>query len=136
MSLQSRVRGFTLVELLVVLAVMGLALSMVAPSLERTVASVDRAARRDGLVADLAGLSYRAYALGQPFELSNESLSQVLADGNPVLGVPWGWRVEVERPIRFSFNGWCSGGAVKLVSLDGNVEQVQLVAPDCRLQKS
>lgn len=128
-------RGFTLLEILVVLSLVGLLLSMVAPNLQQIVGSIDRATRRDALVADIAGLSYRAYVLGQGFELSQTEMSRVLADGNPVLAVPSGWRVRVEKTIRFAFNGWCSGGSVTLVSPDQVAERLQLRAPDCRVER-
>lgn len=127
-------RGFTLLELLVVMAVVGLLTSLIAPNLQQLVGSMDRATRRDGLRADIAGLGYRAYALGQSFVLSNDSQSQVLRDGNPVLSVPEGWRVDVRQPVRFGFNGWCSGGELRLISPDRQTESITLTAPDCRLQ--
>jgi prepilin-type N-terminal cleavage/methylation domain-containing protein len=126
-------RGFTLLELLVVMAVVGLLAAVVAPNLQRLVGSVDRATRRDGLVADIAGLSYRAYALGQSFELTADAPAQLLRDGNPVLTVPQGWLVTVSAPIRFGFDGLCSGGDITLRSPDGVTETFRLQAPDCRL---
>jgi general secretion pathway protein G len=127
--------GFTLLELLVVMTVVGLMAAMVAPSLEKLVGSIDRATRRDGLVADIAALSFRAYSLGQGFELSNQSQAKLLRDGNPVLAVPSGWRVELEKPIHFGFGGWCSGGRLRLISPDRVVEQLRLAAPDCRIER-
>lgn len=128
--------GFTLLELLVVMAVVGLLAAMVAPNLERLFGSVDRSLRRDRLAAEVAGLGYRAYAIGQSFELNNTDQGRLLKDGNPLLAVPRGWRVEVPHPIQFGFNGWCSGGDVDLVSPDGVVERMRLRAPDCREQRA
>lgn len=128
-------RGFTLLELLVVMAIIGLMAALVGPNLQRLVGSMDRATRRDGLVADVASLSYRAYALGQSFELSDAGLGRLLRDGNPVLAVPEGWRVAVAQPIQFAFNGLCSGGQVVLRAPDGVVETLRLRAPDCQLDR-
>lgn len=127
--------GFTLLELLVVMAVVGLLAAVVAPNLQRLVGSFDHATRRDGLIADVAALSYRAYAIGQSFELANGAYAELLSDGNPVLAVPQGWRVEVGAPIRFGFNGRCSGGQVTLVAPDGAREVLSLAAPDCALRR-
>ena len=126
-------RGFTLLELLVVLTVVGLVTALVAPNLGRIVGSMDRAVRRDGLVADIAGLSFRAYSLGQGFELSEAGFNMRLRDGDPLLTVPSGWRVQVERPIRFGFNGLCCGGALSVSSPDGVVEQLRLEPPACQI---
>lgn len=125
--------GFTLLELLVVMAVIGLMTALIAPNLQRLVGSLDRATRRDGLVADIAGLSYRAYVLGESFELGRDAQAHLLRDGNPVLAVPEGWQVSVREPIRFGFDGLCSGGQVTLRAPDGVVETLQLQAPECRL---
>lgn len=128
-------RGFTLLELLVVMVIIGLVAALVAPNLERLVGSVDRATRRDGLLADISGLSYRAYALGQSFELSDAQLNRLLRDGNPVLVVPSGWQVAIASPIQFGFNGLCSGGQLSLRSPDGVSEALTLRAPDCRIER-
>lgn len=126
-------RGFTLLELLVVLTVVGLVTALVAPNLGRMVGSMERAVLRDGLVADIAGLSFRAYSLGQGFELSDAGFNLRLRDGDPVLAVPSGWRVQVDRPIRFGFNGLCSGGSLSVLSPDGVVEKLRLEAPACQI---
>lgn len=131
----SKVKGFTLLEVLVVLTVIGLMAMMVGPSLQRLSASVDRASSREGLIADIAGLSYRAFVLGQSFELDDDSLRYTLSDGNPLLSVPLGWQVRITSPISYSFNGFCSGGLVNLVGPDGQVETLKLVAPTCRVSE-
>ena len=129
-------RGFSLVELLVVMAVVGLISALVAPNLAAMLSGVQRFTLRDGVVSDLASLSFRAFALGQSFELSEGKLEAPLRDGNPILVLPTGWRLRAETPIRFSFNGTCSGGAVELIAADGAVERLLLNAPDCRISTS
>ena len=129
-------RGFTLLEILVVLTLIGLLSALVVPNLQKLTGGVERATRRDGLVADIAGLSYRAFALGQGFELSDAKLGQLLSDGNPLFVPPTGWRVEVEAPVIYNFNGFCSGGRIKLIAPDANVEQLVLEAPVCRVSSA
>lgn len=125
--------GFTLLELLVVLLVVGLVSALVVPNLGNLVGGLQRATSRDGLVADLSALSYRAHSLGQAFELDAEAGGRLLRDGNPVLALPSGWQLRVERPIRFTFEGFCEGGEVELVSPDGRIERLRLLAPDGRV---
>lgn len=130
------VRGFTLIELLVVLVVIGLITGIAAPNLEKLTGSVERATTRDGLVADIAGLSYRAFAMGQGFELNEDTFGKLLVDGNPLLAVPDGWRVKLRTPIQFTFNGFCSGGVVQLTAPDATVELLVLDPPACRVRSN
>lgn len=116
------------------LTVIALITGVAAPNLQKLVAGVERATRHDGLVADIAGLSYRAFAIGQGFELSNAAFAKVLRDGNPVLAVPDGWQVKVDKPIQYTFNGFCSGGVVRLTAPDATVEQLVLEPPVCRVR--
>jgi prepilin-type N-terminal cleavage/methylation domain-containing protein len=127
-------RGFTLIELLVVLALMGLITGLAAPNLEKLTGSVRRSTQHDALIADIAGLSYRAFANGHGLELSNESMSTIFSDGNPVLAIPEGWQVKLRKPIHFSFNGFCSGGVVDVVAPDEVDEQLILDPPTCRVR--
>lgn len=126
-------RGFTLLELLFVMLVVGLITALITPNLGAMLAGVQRFTLRDAVVSDLAGLSFRAFSLGQSFELSEGKLDAPLRDGNPVLALPAGWQLRAETPIRFAFNGTCSGGTVDLVTPGGAVEGFLLHAPDCRI---
>lgn len=126
-------RGFTLLELLIVLALIALISGIAGPNLHKLLGAVERVTRHDGLVADIGGLSYRAFALGQGFELSNNTLHNLLNDGNPILAVPDGWEIKIKQPISYTFNGFCSGGAITLIAPDSTVEQLLLDAPVCRV---
>lgn len=129
------VRGFTLIELLVVLALMGLLTAMVAPNLRRLTAGATYATQHDALISDIAGLSYRAFASGHGMVLNNDTLSTVQSDGNPILSVPDGWRVVIKEPIEFTFNGFCSGGTLQIIKPDGEIENLYLAPPACRVPR-
>lgn len=125
--------GFTLLEILVVMLLMGLMAGMALPQLERTVRGVEVRSQRDAAVADLSRLSYRLYVLGRRFELTEKSASQLLDDGEPAVHLARGWTLAAEQPIQFSAMGVCSGGTVQLKSPFGESIQLDLAAPACKV---
>lgn len=127
-------RGFTLLEVLLVVALMGLLTSLVVPNLQRVVAGLESATRRDGVLSDVNLLGYRAHALGQSFELSATTAGQLLRDGSPVLPLPEGWRLEAESPIHYSASGFCEGGALQLKPPGAAPLRLVLESPLCRVR--
>lgn len=134
MTARQTVRGYTLIELLVVLAMVGFLTAMVAPNLQRLTGSATYATQRDALLADIASLSYRAFANGHGMVLNNDSFATLQSDGNPLLAVPEGWRVSVTQPIQYTFNGFCSGGVIQITSPDAVTEKLFLDPPACRVR--
>lgn len=103
------VRGFTLVELVVVLALVALVTGLAAPALVR---GLD-AARERGVRADvrvlLEGLPVRAYQAGSALEIDATALQRLAPE------LPQGWRLELDAPLRYAPSGVASGGAVRLL---------------------
>ena len=126
------VRGFTLIELVVVLALVGLLSAVVVPRLYSALVAVTTRTQLESLVAQLDLLAYRSFALGVPLQFDDKSLATVLPDGEPVLAVAAGWRVATPRPIHVALTGFCDGGTVNITAPDGASFTVRLVAPTCR----
>jgi prepilin-type N-terminal cleavage/methylation domain-containing protein len=102
--------GFTLLELLVVLALLALVTGLVAPAAVRAIgAARERAASAD-LGALLEGLPMRSFRAGAAQAYSGEALRLLLAD------LPSGWTVEAAPPLRYTAQGVAAGGTVRLLA--------------------
>lgn len=123
--------GFTLLEILIVMALVALISVVAGPNLQRMVAGIETATQRDALLLDLGALGSRAFTLGQNFELSSATASRLLRDGSPMLVLPPGWRIETEKPIFYNLSGYCGGGDMWLQAPDGARQRLRLTPPHC-----
>jgi len=150
--------GFTLLELLVVLALLGVITSLALPRLSRLYEGVSIRSERDYLLDQLQGLGQLAWlrgdnliVYGTPAEddlaENAHDASGSAADGddepqtstvgavdytNFALDLPEGWEVHLEEPLRILANGVCLGGDVTLTHLNGFTDSITLEAPYCR----
>jgi prepilin-type N-terminal cleavage/methylation domain-containing protein len=147
-------RGYTLVELLVVLLLMGLLATVTLPNLQHLYNSVQHDAEREAALGAITGLSYHAYISGQPLLLakglstlqtsrpgtrdSNTASPAAPARASQTSSMemdepafPAGWQIDAAEPIVFNFLGICSGGKLNLVAPDGTIEGVVLKGPRC-----
>ena len=118
--------GFTLLEMIVVLAILGLATALVAPAALRGIDRWRRQAVVDGLLDQIRALPGRARASGDPIEVSEASL----ASKEPPLRIDGDWKLRVDRDWRVSGNGVCGSGEV-VVANDYGERKVQVKAPFC-----
>ncbi|MDO8890547.1 MAG: prepilin-type N-terminal cleavage/methylation domain-containing protein [Sulfurimicrobium sp.] len=127
-------RGFTLVEILVVLVVIGLIAGVAMPNMVKILQSTERAGQRDTLLGEIAGLGYRAYLTGQPITLGEVPVAAGgEAEPQAPFQIPQGWKLEIHQPITYNFNGICSGGKITLVSPDERREIFRLEPPRCKI---
>lgn len=120
-------RGFSLLEMLVVLVLLGLAAGLVAPSLSRTADRVQAAGDRDEVLRRVQGLPVLARQAGRAFRWEAGSVL------DPP-GAPWpsGWRVVALTPLELAPNGWCHGAQLQAQG-PGLVFRLEARAPDCRV---
>ena len=58
--------GFTLIEIIVVMVIVGLLTSIALPRLVRLYASVENSSQRNAIKDQIEGLGYLAYSAGKP----------------------------------------------------------------------
>lgn len=119
--------GYTLLELLVVLAILGMVTALAVPPLLRTVEAWQRQADIDAVMEQVRGLPMRARSLGHAIVIDTDSL----ASGESPLRAPEGWTLEVPRPWRVNGNGACEAGELRLASQGREVPLV-VHAPFCQ----
>ena len=123
----SRARGYTLLELLVVLTILGLASAIAAPAAVRLVASWrSEAAIRDA-GQQMSRLPWQARISASPIVIRR------IEDWPTVLGpLPEG--IRIIRPVTVSASGFCGGGRIRL-ELEGVTSDALVTAPFCELDR-
>jgi len=122
--------GFTLIELVVALAIVGLGLTFVLP---RMMAWADRlafSARQQRFEDALAELGSRARRSGRSVVLRSTDLAPNPNEPFPI-ELPSSWSLTVEPPIAFRYDGICTGGKVRL-SFPAGERSYRLRPPYCR----
>ncbi len=118
-------RGFTLLELLVVITLIGLIAGVVAP---RFINLGDKLTLKNQLQ------EVRQKINGLPLlALRNGSALRIDAEGAP-LQLTEGWRVSARTPVLYQSNGSCLGGEVEVWRGNQRQASISLQAPFCQWQ--
>tara|TARA_R100000306_G_scaffold62419_1_gene69907 strand:+ start:3507 stop:3932 length:426 start_codon:yes stop_codon:yes gene_type:complete len=133
-----RVTGFTLLELMVVLVILGLGAALATPALVRLADKLGERNERDELAQYLQNLPVAVMNRGQAFRIEATqgyvTLNSV-TEGSPLAppetseGYP---RVWVPRDLEYRPNGACTGGIVHWELSGGRRFSHRLAAPLCR----
>ena len=134
-----RRNGFSLLELLVVLALVSLVAALALPNLVGLYDSATRATERDLILDQFAGIGREAMLKGHGYAVYGTAPGPQPGDA-PNTGVqayplivPDGWRVELDRPLWVRSNGVCLGATVTLSHPDVAPVEVALEPPYCRV---
>lgn len=134
----ARSRGFTLLELLVVLVILALGAAVATPAVVKMVDSLNQKARREAVAIYLESLPLAAMRAGREHRLAATNgyvwVEKALGrDAARQLGEELdGARVWVERPIVYRANGACTGGTLHWQLPSDERFSFELEAPLCR----
>lgn len=132
----NRQHGFTLLEMLVVLFLIGLVTAVAMPGLQRMNASLERSLKRDQLQSLVNSLAQQVRTGGHPVTLTQ-------APGQTATNFPPGFteklnelnaRLTASQPIFISAAGFCPFGGELRIEINGHQYNGRLQAPACRLQ--
>jgi prepilin-type N-terminal cleavage/methylation domain-containing protein len=124
--------GFTLIELVVALAVVGLILTVTLPRMSGWLDRFGFASKEQRVHDSLAGLTETARRAGRTVYLRSSDKSANSSDSAAV-ELPSGWTLTVEPPIIFRYDGVCTGGTARVTFPEGELSY-RLDPPFCHPQ--
>lgn len=117
-----RLRGFTLIEITVVLIIFGVILALATPGLGRVYARLETRSALQQVSNGIGALPLLAWALGE-----EGTLEELVARH---LELPAGWSLGEADAVYIRANGICSGGTVRLLTPQGE-RDLELAPPFC-----
>ena len=141
-------RGFTLLELLIVLLLMAMIAAVAAPNLGRLHTRIQGKTERDYILDQFAGLGRTALRHGRNYVVSSKRASGPESGASPeprtaaphgsdaapyTIDLPAGWAMDLDRPLLIKANGVCLGAGLTLHH-QGRVDiRLALEPPYCRV---
>ncbi len=136
--------GYTLIEMIVILVILGFMAGLALPRLEKVYTGMQRSMQRSEVLRCIADLGYQAWNHQQilildhypPKPTGSYEISQLQTSpmgstlSEEVFPLPEGWKIVTESPILFKRNGVCSGGTIT-VSYSNLSSRYVLTAPLC-----
>ena len=128
---QTRQRGVSLIEILVVLAIIGALVAVTAPSLDRYLDALTFNTKTQSIARDIARLRIKALVERRMLFFPQADESGAAAYDGLSDPLPEGWSIEGD-PVIFFESGACSGGALSISAPDARTAKLNFSAPHCR----
>lgn len=121
--------GFTLLEILVVMSLVGLLVSTVTPSIYKAVERKRVASERQLILAAIERIGYQSYLDGKPRQLTSS-----VEENTPEypINLLSGWSLQISKPIEYLSTGICGGGEVSIIDPTGAIQNYSLSSPSCK----
>jgi prepilin-type N-terminal cleavage/methylation domain-containing protein len=131
-----RASGYTLLEMVVVLALLGLAVGMTAPAGFKMINSWRDATQAEQVLRQLAALPTRARNEGRPWDLLPDQAASQAAEQtiNQAVTLPDGWSLQMDTPLHVRANGACNDADGRLITPRQTIA-FHVQAPFCRIQR-
>ena len=132
--------GFSLLEMTVALAIMGLLGALALPSLQKIAERTGFSLDRQDLEQQLDALPQIAATQGRNLVLTSSTTPErsyaapAGAGGDPFpVKLPAGWSISVDAPIRYRYDGTCSGGRLHVTTPEVEIDYL-MNPPLCELR--
>jgi len=125
--------GFTLIEMMAVLVLLGLLSAIILPNFEKWFGNTERRVEVTTVTNRLHKLLTRAALMGADFVLDGNTASETLADGSPALELPPGWRIAEDQKLIIRSSGLCN--AQQFTFLSGKQAlTIEIEADTCEIK--
>ncbi|MDG2243293.1 MAG: type II secretion system protein [Rhodospirillaceae bacterium] len=157
-KLTAQTAGFTLLEVLVVVFIMGLTAAVIAPNFPGLFDRISFSNQKETLFRQINTLPYSAYGANQDLVLDHDLTLSVPAslDGKKdnqslaatdlgietpyraaslkqvKLDIPDGWEIRIPQPIFYRASGFCTGGQIKIF-VGSMAYEFGLAPPYCQI---
>lgn len=113
--------GFSLLEMVVALAIMGLVGALALPSLQKIIERTGFSLDLQDVERQLDQLPQVAASQGKALVLTSSARAEYSAPSNTArepypVKLPAGWQITVDAPINYRYDGTCGGGRLHLTT--------------------